>query len=474
MEEKLTISEFNGGNKVFLPPDIIETSSIKNKLSGYVTGNDLNNLLSGIGIITEVLNAAPWEYDGNRNPVWSANTEFIKEISGIWTTSGDVSTTIQKEFTDFINTNKFLTYKALHNYYDICEVNHLFSRLSGSITINEQNLQEHENIGRIHCEPDGLTLCQLNEDPSKMFVNIHGIDAVVKPSINNSFTLTTDTPLHLTWNNLNATLPQLPEGSVTGAISRGAVNAVCFAKFQDAATTSITTGLITSITYNKENSNYTLTAIPVVTGYNTDTITFKNSSINLTLGIPSGISTLTPVSGFTDPTGYLQCGSYKISGLTLEEFQNISYMTSGFRNHINFVNQFITTQFVANKNGDLKHLDTVEINTNQAQSGLWSDHLGILPGLTLKFNENQFTIDEAKGLTLYRSDISAPKEHEHPMADITDWDIISARLYDHFSPIVHTHVLNDITNWDAVSGANLSKLYSEFYNHIKDMILHRW
>lgn len=205
--EKLTNISFNGGKKVALPENILGTDSIRDKLSGYVTGNDLNDLLSNLGEIITVLNAAPWKYE-NDIPVWSADTDFIKEISGIWTTSGDVSTTINREFIDFINNNKFLTYKALYNYYDICEVNHLFTKLSGGITLNEENLRSHKNTIDLHYTPDGSTLRPFTYgNTSSMFVNIHEIDAVPIPSINNSYTLTTANMLHISWDNLNAKQP---------------------------------------------------------------------------------------------------------------------------------------------------------------------------------------------------------------------------------------------------------------------------
>lgn len=215
MEEKLKNISFNGGEKVSLPANIWETDSIKDKLSGYVTGNDLNDLLSGLGEIVTVLNEAPWEYE-NGKPVWSADSDFIKEISGTWTTSGDVSETIKKEFTDFVNKNKFLTYKALYNYYDICEVNHLFTKLSGGITINEEHLQEHKNQIDLHYAPDGNTLLPFTRgNTSSMFVNIHEIDAIPNTSINNSYTLKIANNLHISWNNLNNKQPLQATGSLT-------------------------------------------------------------------------------------------------------------------------------------------------------------------------------------------------------------------------------------------------------------------
>jgi hypothetical protein len=206
--EKLTNINFTGGEKVALPGNILGTDSISGKLSGYVTGNDLNALVSGLGEIVTVLNAAPWKYENDNIPVWSANTEFIKEISGIWTTSGDVSGAINREFIDFINKNKFLTYKALYNYYDICEVNHLFSKLSSSITLNEENLRSHKNTIDLHYTPDGSTLRPFTYGTtSSMFVNIHEIDAIPIASINNSYTLTPANTLHISWYNLNDKQP---------------------------------------------------------------------------------------------------------------------------------------------------------------------------------------------------------------------------------------------------------------------------
>jgi hypothetical protein len=263
---------------------------------------------------------------------------------------------------------------------------------------------------------------------------------------------------------------------IHGTISSGAVNAICFAKFKSFSSLESTTGLVTEVKFIPSSEYYNLKIIPKIKSVKADEITCDNIFTTVQLSVTSGgiVGNLSAFTDFTNPTGYFSCEGYQIYSLTSSEFKDLTTRTNKFKNHINFVNQFVTTQFLANKNGELKHLDSLEININETQKDLWDNKAGNFKGLRFKFNEDQFRIDKVNGLTLYRNDIAAPKFHQHAMADITDWDIVSGELYNYFSPKVHKHVLNDITNWESVSGANLSKLYSEFYDHIKDMILHRW
>lgn len=224
-----------------------------------------------------------------------------------------------------------------------------------------------------------------------------------------------------------------------------------------------------------------MTIIPKIEPVSENEIIYENVWKTVNLNIISGVvGNLSSFTDFTNPTGYFtgftdSDGSYQIYSLTSGEFNDLSGRTSGFTNHINFVNQFVTTQFLANKNGDLKHLDTtIEVRVNTTQDGLWADSAGTIPGLSLKFNKDQFRIDRHQGLTLFKTDFAAPKFHEHSMADVKDWTTVSGELYNYFSKLKHPHKLNDISDWTTVSGSNLSKLWSDFYKHIVDMSLHRW
>lgn len=217
-------------------------------------------------------------------------------------------------------------------------------------------------------------------------------------------------------------------------------------------------------------SIYNLKIIPEIKSVSENKIICGNDWEYVSLSITGGIvGNLSAFTDFTNPTGYFNTDSYQIYGLTSGEFNDLSGRTAGFTNHINFVNQFVTTQFLANKNGDLKHLDnTLEIRVNETQTDLWTDRAGNFPGLSLKFNQNQFRIDPHQGLTIFKTDFAAPKFHEHSMADVKDWDSVSAELSNYFSPFKHTHNLINISDWDDVSGANLSELHSDFYDHLKN------
>lgn len=264
---------------------------------------------------------------------------------------------------------------------------------------------------------------------------------------------------------------------IYGTISDTDVNAICFAKFKNGGSLESTTGLVTEVKFIPSSEYYNLKIIPKIKSIKEDEITYEDNFETVQLNVTSDgiVGNLSAFTDFTNPTGYFSCNSYQIYSLTSSEFKDLTTRTNKFKNHINFVNQFVTTQFLANKNGELKHLDSLEININDTQKDLWDNKAGNFKGLRFKFNEGQFRIDSVNGLTLYKNDIAAPKFHEHNMVDIKDWESVSGELYDHFSPKVHshpvsahTHYLNDITDWWPVSGRYLSELYSAFFNHLKN------
>jgi hypothetical protein len=312
--------QFQGGEKVQVPNEILVASG--SILSGYALGNDFNKITTTVNTLVSALNAAPVQLINNKY-VWGATSGFIGDLGQSWTTPSTVSSIVSSYVINILNQSKFLTYKSLYNYYDICEINHIATTLSGYLNTAFSQFISHKDTKNIHYQIDNKTV--KTYDNEHIYVDIHELETLHKNQVLESSRFVLKDVKNNVWDNYTNS-----ETALVAVFSNG------------------TTLTVKSISVD-EGGNWTIK--------DASNNSFKFNSNNITrLNIPTE----------TTQSNYSVSGTFTGNVVKTLVYGNW-YETN--EKH-DFLRRFISHQMIANKYGILKPLQIIDIPL--VETNLWN------------------------------------------------------------------------------------------------------